>query len=397
MGTVAAERRAAATAFPAGEEEPLRSYLEAAAVAFETDDWLPADEAWAAMDARNSRWYLRVAPDETYWEPCSLKAGFHLTLARIDPASLAWQQRLAPLRAEMEAGVAALAGPPYAAREVDFHLPDFLELLANFGDDRAPLGGTAGQSLPNWGPVANEGRGRTVVMTNIGNDPDTRRARREQLASLVDAATLSALSAEAPREDSSLLDTILHEAAHNLGPAHEYRVGGKVDAEVFGGALATTLEELKAQTFGLWLVDFLRGRGVVTAEEAREDYGAAFTWCMRHIARGMTTGDGVPRPYSQLAAIQIGFLLDDGALAFDPEATAANGHDRGAFHLDFDRLPAAWEKLAREVGEVKAQGLAARAEALRARYVEGDRVPFAVVRERVLRQPQVTFVYAAGP
>ena len=28
-----------------------------------------------------------------------------------------------------------------------------------------PLGATIGQSLPNWGPVANEGRGRTVAMT----------------------------------------------------------------------------------------------------------------------------------------------------------------------------------------------------------------------------------------
>lgn len=395
MGAVAAALRAAAAALPAGEEGPLRAYLAAAAVAFETDDWLPADEAWAAMNARNSRWYLRIAPDETYWEPCSLKAGFHLTLARIDLASLAWQDRLAPLRADMEAAIAGIAGPPYAAREVDFRLPDFLALIANFGDDRAPLGGTAGQSLPNWGPVANEGRGRTVAMTNIGSDPDGRRTRREQLASLVDAATLAALSADAPREESALLDTILHEAAHNLGPAHEYRVGGKTDAEIFGGALATTFEELKAQTFGQWLVEFLRARGVITAEEAREDYGATFSWCMRHISRGMTTGDGLPRPYSQLAAIQVGFLLDDGALAFDPDAAAANGRDRGAFHLDFDRLPAAWEKLAREVGAIKARGDAARAEALRSRYVEGDRVPFAVIQERVLRQPQATFVYAA--
>ena len=30
--------------------------------------------------------YLRVGPDETYWEPCNQKGGFHLTFARINGA-----------------------------------------------------------------------------------------------------------------------------------------------------------------------------------------------------------------------------------------------------------------------------------------------------------------------
>lgn len=29
------------------------------------------------MGATNSAWYLRVAPDEAYFEPCAWKAGFH--------------------------------------------------------------------------------------------------------------------------------------------------------------------------------------------------------------------------------------------------------------------------------------------------------------------------------
>ncbi len=40
-----------------------RAGLRAAAQAFTDNDWDPADEAWAAMNARNSRWYVRVAPD----------------------------------------------------------------------------------------------------------------------------------------------------------------------------------------------------------------------------------------------------------------------------------------------------------------------------------------------
>ena len=50
---------------------------------------MPADEAWAKMTVDNSKWYVRVAPDETYWEPCAQKAGFHLTFARINQGSQA--------------------------------------------------------------------------------------------------------------------------------------------------------------------------------------------------------------------------------------------------------------------------------------------------------------------
>ena len=127
------------------------------------------------MNVDNSKWYVRVAPDETYWEPCAHKAGFHLTFARINQGSQAWQDKLVPVQQEMEEAIAERAGAPYKARKVTFHLPDFIDIVVNAGDDRDPLGATIGQSLPNWGPVANEGRGRTVAMVNIYTDPDSRR------------------------------------------------------------------------------------------------------------------------------------------------------------------------------------------------------------------------------
>ncbi|MDX2436496.1 MAG: hypothetical protein QNL88_05530, partial [Acidobacteriota bacterium] len=92
---IAAELEAAAEALAADDSEAaLREYLKAAAQAFVDNHWEPADEAWAAMNGRNSKWYLRVAPDEVYWEPCALKAGIHMTFAAINTDSLTWQDRL---------------------------------------------------------------------------------------------------------------------------------------------------------------------------------------------------------------------------------------------------------------------------------------------------------------
>jgi hypothetical protein len=334
-----------------------------------------------------------VAPDEVYQDPCQLKAGFHLTFARISKESLAWQEKLAPLQQEMEQALATLAGPPYAARRVSFHLPDFVEIVVNAGEDRSPMGATIGQSLPNWGPVANEGRGRTVAMTNLYTDPDSQATRREGAESLFDTATLAHYPGDGGPD---LLDTILHEAAHNLGPSHEYRVGGKTDREIFGGPLASTLEEVKAQTGALWLTEFLRTRGVIDEAFARQVWVDALVWATGHVAVGMYTGNDKsrPKPYSQLAAIQLGFLSDEGVITFDPNGPAANGQDRGSFAVDLTRFAPAAEKLMRLVGGIKARGDKAAAEALVQKYVEGEAERHALIAERLQRLPKGSLVYA---
>ncbi len=391
MDAVAEQLRAAAAALEGTKENALRAYLTAAARAFIDNDWEPADEAWSRMNARNSAWYLRIGPDEVYWEPCARKAGFHVTLARINTDSLQWEDKLLPVQQEMENDLASLIGPPYKARTVTFHLPDFIDIVWNAGDDREALGATIGQSLPNWGPVANEGRGRTVAMSNLYTDPDSARIQREQVLSLFTAGAAD-LYTDDP--GPGLLSTILHEATHNFGPAHEYTYKKKTDADWFGGPLASTMEELKAQCGALWFTGWLLDHGVIDRKLAEETWVDSLRWAMDHISRGMYTGSGRPKAYSQLSAVQIGFLLDEGALTFDPETVAANGTDRGAFTVHFDLFPAAVEKLTRMVGRIKATGDREKAEELQSRYVDSDFLPHEVIEERILRHPKASFVYS---
>ena len=389
---IAARLTAAADSVKDPAEAPLVAYLRAAAASFTSNNWVPADEAWASMTVENSRWYVRVAPDEVYWEPCAHKAGFHLTFARINQGSLEWQRKLVPVQQEMEALVATRAGKPYKARKVSFHLPDFIDIVVNAGDDRGPLGATIGQSLPNWGPVANQGRGRTVAMSNLYTDPDSQSARHAQADSVLDAASA------APYVDDlepGLLATILHEACHNLGPAHEYKVSGKVDDTLFGGQLAAVMEELKAQTCGLFLVELLRQKGLVSDELARQNYVDSIVWAFGHISQGMYTGSGERKTYGNVGAIQIGFLLDHGALAWAPGALAANSKDKGAFIIQYDKLVPAIDEMMKAVGGIKARGDRKAAEELSARYVDGSTVVnHAVIAERFLRFPRASFVYA---
>jgi len=390
---VSGQLKAAAEAL--GEKEPaLKAYLLAAAQAFTDDKWWPADEAWAKMDAKNSKYYLRIAPDEVYREPCSTKALYHVSFGLINQGSLKWQTKLDPLKAEMEKALADLAGAPYKAREVSFKLPDFMDVALNAGDSRPPSGATIGQSLPNFGPVANEGRGRTVAMTNFYSDPDSIEALKGTTESLFCKDSMAKYTTD---KEPQLMSTVLHEAAHNLGPAHQYKANGKTDREAFGGPLASTLEELKAQTAALFFTDWLASRKEITAEEAEKAHVRDIVWSFGHISRGMYDEDKHPRNYSQLAAIQLGWLMKSGAVAWKAEETAANDKDKGCFSLALDKFPVAVKALMTEVAQIKGKGDKARAEKLVKEFVDvtGDKKKVHdVVTERVLRAPKPNFVYS---
>ncbi len=394
MEPVAVELDAAAAVITDPKEAAFKGYLSAAASAFRSNDWEAANEAWVKMNAKNSAWYLRVAPDETYFEPCAEKAGFALALARISPESLAWQAKLDPVKAEMEKAVAELAGPPYKARDVKFQLPDFIELLLNAGDSRFPISGIAGQSLPNWGKVAARG-GRTVAMVNIISDVDSMEALRDQNASVFCAET----AARVPLDPApQMLSTVLHEASHNLGPSHEYKVKGKTGEEVFGGPLAATMEELKAQTAALYFSDWLVDRNLLTAEEAARSHLRELVWGFGQISRGLYSPEGASRPYGHLASIQLGWLHRDGVLVWDPQAKAANGKDVGCFNVKLEGWRPSVLAMAKVVLAAKGRGDRAAAEKLKAEFVDA-KSPWAELREialqRWLRAPRPTFVYAA--
>jgi hypothetical protein len=393
MEAVAKELDAAAAAITSPSEAALKTYLTAQSKAFRSNDWEGANEPWAAMGVDNSKWYVRIAPDEVYFEPCAWKAGFGAAIARINPESIVWQKKLEPVKADMEKAVAAMAGAPYKARDVKFKLPDFIDIVLNAGNDRDAHGATMGESLPNWGKVAERG-GRTIAMTNLYTDPDSQASNAEQMASLFCPAT----NAKATTDAATLMvTTLLHEAAHNLGPAHDYKVKGKVDSAIFGGPLASTFEELKAQTSALYFTDWLADRGVLEKGVAEKVHVRDIAWAFGHIARGMYSGTGQPKNYSQLASIQMGTLWKAQALKWNADAKAANGTDVGCFEIDFAKLAAEVKVLDTTVLKIKGGGDKKGAEALKAEWVDA-KDDWAKLRdlitERWLRAPKASFVYS---
>lgn len=374
------------------KEAAMVAYLQGAQSAFRNNTWFSADEPWAQMNGKNSQWYLRIGPDEVYFEPCNTKAGFHMTFAKINPDSLEWQNKLEPVKQAMEKEIAQLAGPPYREREVAFHLPDFIDIVLNAGDSRKPFGGTIGQSLPNWGPVAKAG-GRTVVMTNLYDDDDSRTALKDKAESLLCPDTMKLFTTDS---EPMVMSIVLHEAGHNLGPSHDYEVGGLTAPKIFTGPIASMLEELKAQTIALYFTDWLAAQKVITPAFADQTHIRDVTWAFGHIAQGMTTPTGKPRAYSQLAAIQLGALMDAGAVNWREEK-AANGKDMGCFSVDMAKFAPAVKQLMGKVAKIKGSGDTAGAQALTDAYVvvtDDQKYRHETIRERWLRGPKASFVYS---
>ena len=192
----------------------------------------------------------------------------------------------------------ARAGKPYTARKVTFHLPDFIDIVINAGDDRDALGATIGQSLPNWGPVANEGRGRTVAMINLYTDPDSIAARRAQAESVLDAASMKYVLRR--RRARPAVDDPPRGRRTTSAPRTSTRSTARTAGAVFGGPIAQVMEELKAQTGALFLIDMpARRRSIISdelasAELRRHDRLGVRPHLAGHVRRPMASARPTP-------------------------------------------------------------------------------------------------------
>jgi hypothetical protein len=394
MGAVADRLEVAAGHLAEDEEPALRRYLLAAAKAFRDGSWFEADEAWSAMGAANSAWFVRVAPDDPYWEACHRKAAFEMILARVNPRSVRWQERLSPEREALELEMARLTGHDYAPRDVSFDLPDFVEITINAGDARAATGGTIGLSLPNWGPMVDAGS-RTIVTTNLFRDPDTVAAYRRKASSVLCPQSMVDWT---DNDEPLLLTTLLHEASHGLGPSRAFEIDGKTDEEIFGGALAGVLEELKAQVAAMHLTAFLVDHGVVDDAFVRQARVNDVVWNVGKIFDPMFTPDGQPRPYAQLSVITLGRMVEDGAITWRPSAGAADTIHQGCLEVHHDKMGPAAERLATDVMGIKVRGDVEAAKALVAHWVnapaEGPLAFKEDLRERWLAPQEETLVYS---
>jgi hypothetical protein len=207
------------------------------------------------------------------------------------------------------------------------------------GDGRKDRGATVAFHLPNRGKAVDEGLYKKVMMANHSFAfEDVSKARADLV---VDREQLTYLDVR-----SDIVNVAFHEFSHGFGAYHEMRI------ENADGKLMTVkqalkrhdslMEELKADTIGLWLIQFQQGKGLLTAKQAKKRYLSAIVHSLGLLQYPLTD------LYSRMSAIQIGWYLDGGAVVWNAE--------NGRFSVDFEKLPKAVEALAKKAASIQLTG-----------------------------------------
>jgi hypothetical protein len=146
-----------------------------------------------------------------------------------------------------------------------------------------------------------------------------------------------------------------------------------------------------------YFTDLLAAKGLVDKKLRDQAHAAEVAWAFGHIGEGLTTAEGKLKPYSQLAAIEMGHLHQAGVLRWNDAQTAANAKDTGCFEIDLGAYGPAMAALEKEVLGIKARGDKPAAERLRSEFAERDgpwKKLRAVIQERWQRMPKSTYVYS---
>ena len=187
------------------------------------------------------------------------RADSRSSCARINPDSIAWQEKLDPHKAAMEQQIAsARRGALQACARCRFQLPDFIDVVLNAGDQRKPLGATIGQSPAQLGTGGRGGR-PTTAMTNLYTDPDSIAAARR-------CSRRCSARPATPRQPQGKEEVLESRCCTRQRTTSARRTTTGWAAEhhrAFGGPLLPRWKASKAQNSSLYLLSLLQSRGAL--------------------------------------------------------------------------------------------------------------------------------------
>lgn len=310
----------------------LRKFLSSRADAFLSNDYYTSDVAWLNLDSPID---VTIGPYEVYMDKLfNYKAAFeaYITLRNdeetkklsffsahlqeiednlpIDPAYRnAKLGALSPIRVvdEVATGGEAKAGVQTAA----FNLPNDERIIAEHGSKRVML------------KNVQEAKFKNVLV------PIARRA--------LDSTQLSLVSFE-----PFFTHILAHELMHGLGP-HTITVGGKTTTvRQAMRELSSALEEAKADVSGLFALQFMIDRGLISRAMEPQMYATFLAGVFRSIRFGITEAHG------RGMALQFNYLLEKNAFSYNEKT--------GTFAVDFAAIKPAVRELTSLIMTIQAEG-----------------------------------------
>jgi len=322
-------------------------FLRLRADALLTDDYYASDVAW--VDLKNPKVDVIFSPYETYLDGLlGVKTSYGAAVMIRNEAESRNLEQYQTWVAEIQEAL------PLAAEDrpsVRGHVTPMEVMDAPFraGDLRHGYQAVA-DNLPNDPRIHTEKGTKKIFFKNFMD------ARVRQVILPLAARVMDPAQAKQATGEGYLASTIMHEICHGLGPAFARRSGRQVNIrEAMAGAFSG-LEEAKADVVGMFALKWLVDRGVLPKARLEEYYASYVAGIFRTVRFG--TGEA----HGRAEMMEFNYLAAQGAIV------GAGGR----YRVDYAKMPAAIQQLAKELLEEEATGDRARAEAWFKKY---DMVP----------------------
>jgi hypothetical protein len=280
-----------------------------------------------------------MGPYETYEDEWfGYKAGFEAFVAVRDDAE---SKRLASFSSELQGLENALPIDPNMRNPKLGALAPIRvvnEVFASGDGNRGVQ--TAAFNLPNDDRVIKEKGSKRVMLKNV------QEAKFQKALVPIAAVALGAADRGKVSFDAFFAHILMHELMHGLGP---HQLPGDTDVRHALKDTYSAIEEAKADISGLWALQQLADRSVVSAEVSRTMYATFLASTFRSIRFGVTEAHG------KGIAMQLNYLLDHGAFIVNAD---------GTFSVVDDKIRDAVAGLTRDLMTIEGNGDYAGAQAL---------------------------------
>jgi len=338
-------KAAAATTQPT-----LKKFLELRAAAFQSNDYFDSDMAWMELDASIEP---TIGPYETYEDEWfGYRAAFEAFITLRDDVET---NKLAAFGKELQGLENALPiDPKYRNPKLGALAPlRVVNVVIASGDGNRGVQ-TAAFNLPNDDRVIKQKGAKRVMLKNVQD------AKFAKVLVPIAGVALPAADRSKVSFDAFFTHILMHEVMHGLGP-HQVAASGTPVRKALSDTYSA-IEEAKADISGLWALQQLADKGVVSAEVAKSMYTTFLASSFR------TFRFGINEAHGKGMALQVNTLLDRGAFVVNAD---------GTFSVVDAKIRDAVAGLTRDLMTIQAEGNYDAAKALLAKM--------AVVRPEVQR------------
>jgi Peptidase family M49 len=314
----------------------LKAFLESRAAAFLSNDYYDSDVKWMELDASIEP---TIGPYEVYEDEWfNYKAAFEAFITIKDPVESQKLQKFAGSLQDIENNlpIDARYRNPKLGRLAPIAV---VNTVFSTGDGNRGVQ-TAAFNLPNDERVIREKGSKRVMLKN------NQEAKFSKVLTPISKIALSAGEQANIAFEAFFTHILMHELMHGLGP-HDISVGGR--ATTVRQELKETysaIEEAKADISGLWALQFLIDRGQLDKTLERTMYTTFLASAFRSIRFGINEAHGRGQ------AIQLNFLLDQGAFKVNAD---------GTFSVDSAKIRDGVTALTRDIMTLQAEGAYAKA------------------------------------